>query len=598
MQETSIQYLELLTAIDNLRQQVEEWSSEATQWEPQSRCQQLLKRVLDRVQSLQIRLEAPLVVATFGGTGTGKSSLVNALLGEECTRSGRQRPTTRRPTLIAHRDTELDVLGLPLGDMDIVQRDAEILRDIMILDCPDPDTNEDDVAGTNLERLRTLLPYCDVLLYVSTQQKYRSARVAQELLAAASGCRMVFVQSHADLDEDIRDDWRKLLTEESFDVPEIFFVDSVRGLQEQQAGQKPSGDLGRLIDLLTTQLRASARVQIRRANVVDLLQAALSRCQTVLKERREDLSSLQLALADQRQQLSRQLASRLKDDLLSSRGLWERRLLSAVTDQWGMSPFSAMLKTYNGLGSIIASMTFFRVRTTAQMALLGTVQGVRWLDQKRKEQMAESSLSRVGQLSIEDSALREAEIVIGGHVESCGFRSQLLQEQSLDDLRHQAAVVEQQFVGNAGQKVDEIIQDLARKHSGIMTKAWYEILFAGYLGFVLYRVGRNFFYESFFNDVPLLSTDFYLAAGLFFVLWSGILVMLFTRSLRGGLTKRVEKMVQEMVDTKLSAGLFPQLEDAARNALRQSDRLDKLLVHTTELRHHIAGTTSLGGRSD
>ena len=65
--------------------------------------------------------------------------------------------------------------------------------------------------SSNLARLRAILPHCDVLLVTATQQKYRSARVADELAAAARGAHLVFVQTHADLDADIRDDWRRVL---------------------------------------------------------------------------------------------------------------------------------------------------------------------------------------------------------------------------------------------------------------------------------------------------------------------------------------------------------------------------------------------------
>ncbi|MFT3772267.1 MAG: GTPase domain-containing protein [Minicystis sp.] len=181
-------------------------------WAPVERNQALLKRVLPGSKRLRMRLESPLVVATFGGTGTGKSSLVNALVGEEVDAGlGRQRPTTRKPQIITHSESDPRLLGLPLDECEVVQRNAEILRDIVILDCPDPDTNETETAGSNLARLHALLPYCDVLIYCSTQQKYRSNRVVTELGQAAAGCRLVFVQTHADLDEDIREDWQKQL---------------------------------------------------------------------------------------------------------------------------------------------------------------------------------------------------------------------------------------------------------------------------------------------------------------------------------------------------------------------------------------------------
>ena len=82
-------------------------SSGHAAWEPLARGQALVARLLSRLETLRSRLQAPLVVATFGGTGTGKSALVNALVGQECTASGRQRPTTTRPVLIVHPETEI-----------------------------------------------------------------------------------------------------------------------------------------------------------------------------------------------------------------------------------------------------------------------------------------------------------------------------------------------------------------------------------------------------------------------------------------------------------------------------------------------------------
>ncbi|MEZ6145018.1 MAG: hypothetical protein R3B91_06215 [Planctomycetaceae bacterium] len=115
------------------------------------------------------------------------------------------------------------------------------------------------------------------LIYTSTQQKYRSARVVDELAEAATGCRLVFVQTHADLDEDIREDWREHLSGR-YEVPDVFFVDSLRALEEQRQGHRPTGDMGRLLDFLSRQLASSERVTVRRANVVDLLDAGLERC--------------------------------------------------------------------------------------------------------------------------------------------------------------------------------------------------------------------------------------------------------------------------------------------------------------------------------
>lgn len=587
--------IELLARVDDLVARVDAWRQAPTPWAPFQQCQALLRRVLQRVETLRVRLEAPLVVATFGGTGTGKSSLVNALVGEECTSAGRERPTTRTPVLIAHPRTDLEPLGLPLDELTVVRRDAELLRDVVLVDCPDPDTSETDAAGTNLARLRSLLPHCDVLIYTSTQQKYRSARVLDELREAATGCRLVFVQTHADRDDDIRDDWRRVLRD-AYEVPELFFVDSPRALREQQAGLRPTGEMGRLIDFLLTQLASGERVRVRRANVLDLLQAALHRCRQIVSEHLPKLEELERMLREQRQLLSRKMSSRLREELLGGRGLWERRLLAAVIDSWGLSPFSAALRLFHGFGTLLASTSLYRARNTAQMAIIGAIQGTRWWKGRQEAQAAEESLERASLLGLDDALLREAELVVAGHVYSAGLSRELTQSRSLADLRHRASQVERDFLGDARTRIDGIITTLARQNSRWWVRGWYELLFVAYLAFLLYRSGRNFFVDSFVGGAPLLSTDFYLPAAAYLVLWSLLLLILFTRRLRRGVARQIDVLARELVELKLAEGLFPDLEAACRDIHCRADELEALSTQVDQLGRELAQSPYLGGQ--
>jgi hypothetical protein len=587
--------LELLARLDDLVLRLGEWSAADIPWQPLGQCRAILKRVLDRVQTLRVRLESPLVVATFGGTGTGKSALVNALVGEECTPSGRERPTTRQPLVIAHSQTELELLGLPLADLRVVRRDAELLRDVVLIDCPDPDTSETDTAGSNLARLRGLLPHCDVLIYTSTQQKYRSARVVDELAEAATGCRLVFVQTHADHDSDVRNDWAAQLRDR-YEVPDLFFVDSLRALREQQAGRRPTGEMGRLIQFLLTQLAAGERVRVRRANVIDLLQSALVRCRDLQAAKLPGVADVEHTLEAQRLTLSRQMSSRLQTELLTGRNLWERRLLAAVTDSWGFSPFSSILRLHNGLGGMIASLSLYRARNTAQMALIGAVQGGRWLKERSEAQRADATLDQASALGLDDALLRESELVMEGHLAPAGLSRELLSQHDLGALRREAGRVEGEFLGDARARIDGIIAKLAAANSRWWIRAWYEFLFLAYLGFVLYRAGKNFFYESFVEKAPLLSTDFYLPAAAFFVLWSGILVMAFTHRLRRGLGDEIESLARELVERHLAQGLFPRLEQACRASRSCVQDLEAINSQIDILHHELIQRPALGSQ--
>ena len=595
MSEVDLNQLELLSQVDHLLRRARHWAEADSVWQPIVRAQALLRRVLTRTDALRIRLEAPLVVATFGGTGTGKSSLVNALVGANVTRTGRERPTTRQPIVVCHSRTDLAQIGLPQEACELIRSDSELVRDLVLIDCPDPDTNETETPGSNLALLHSLLPYCDVLIYVSTQQKYRSARVGTELAQAASGCRVLFVQTHADLDEDIRDDWRMQLAA-TFAEPEIFFVDSQKGFREQLSGQHPTGEMGQLVDLLKRELGRDSRAGIRRANVVDLLSEAVQRCQSQLQAGDAELSTLERVLLDQRAQLANRMTQQLCGDLGASRGLWERRLVESVVENWGLSPFSAVLRAYHGLGSILMSLSLTRARSTAQMAVIGAVQGLRMLREMRERSTAEAGLQRASTLGLDDSLLRETELIVEGHIRSAGFERSLVPSSTLDQLREQATRLETQFLGDASQKIDELIHRLAARNSRWWIRGWYEFWFLAYVAFVLYRVGRNFFHDSFLQNKPLLSTDFYLPAAIFWGLWSGALLMLFLSRLRRGLQQEIQGLATQLVDIRLSGGLFPQLEHACRQARQQAQELAQLRESVEHLRDSVATGSHLGTR--
>ena len=94
--------------------------------------------------------------------------------------------------------------------------------------------------ATNLERLRAILPKCDVLLVTTTQQNYRSARVGQDS-APRRAAQLVFVQTLQ-----IETTFRVGLAQgvgRTREAGRVFFVDSLSELADAQAGLQPRGDL-------------------------------------------------------------------------------------------------------------------------------------------------------------------------------------------------------------------------------------------------------------------------------------------------------------------------------------------------------------------
>ena len=78
---------------------------------------------------------------------------------------------------------------------------------------------------------------------------------------------------------------------------------------------------------------------------------------------------------------------------------------------------------------------------------------------------------------------------------------------------------------------------LAQRHTGWFTRWRYEILLAAMLGLLLYRLGKNFFYDSWLAEhpAPVFGLDFYVSAGFWLVLWCLLLLWAFCSRLRRGL---------------------------------------------------------------
>jgi hypothetical protein len=127
-----------------------------------------LARDLSR-QSGALDVERPLlVIMLMGGTGVGKSTLLNALAGGAIAQASLVRPTTRDPVVYYHDSIPPSRLDPALQRCRLAAHDRMALESKIIVDTPDLDSN--DLA--NRDKLQQLLPVADVVLYVGSQEKY------------------------------------------------------------------------------------------------------------------------------------------------------------------------------------------------------------------------------------------------------------------------------------------------------------------------------------------------------------------------------------------------------------------------------------------
>ncbi len=132
------------------------------------------------------------VVALAGATGSGKSSLFNALSGLDLAQVGARRPTTSTAAACVWgaegADGLLEWLGVPTrhrvdhsSALDDGRRDP--LRGLVLLDLPDHDSTE---LAHRLEVDR-LIELVDVFVWVTDPQKYADAALHRRYLARLAG---------------------------------------------------------------------------------------------------------------------------------------------------------------------------------------------------------------------------------------------------------------------------------------------------------------------------------------------------------------------------------------------------------------------------
>jgi energy-coupling factor transporter ATP-binding protein EcfA2 len=565
---------------DDLVESLGRWSASGPDWPPARRVRAEWEQVAPRLDRTRRELSRMLVVGVIGGTGTGKSTLVNALAGSEVTTaSDVARPTTTTPIVVVANDVDCSWLPLDAMQGRVVRSDAPAVANIVLIDCPDPDTQADESppaaghpprpsdANRNRDMLAAVLPACDVLLLVATAQKYRSWIVGREVQAFAPGRPLLFVQTHASRDPDIRADWRQELESQGFAVPRIFRLDALEAAQRSAAGLAPEPGFQELLTAIDEELVGRAARRVRRTGALDLAAWFVAQAQAQLEPLREPVRRMAAGVATERTRLEGILAAAIEGKLQTNRTAWQRLLTDEVVDRWHGGPFAMFLHVVSAIGS-------FWTRLRPGGGLIGQL-----LAGHAPEYVAgHGSWQAVAELGLSEADVEQSRSILAGLAGRAKMTGPQVGRARLDDA--QAGETVGTLLERTGRwlasGIERLVSDRRGRVDGPLLRWTFEGLFTSLVVIVLGRAGWNYFYGHLWEGRRVDGSGFLQESFVWIILWGLVLRWLLFAWVRLGLHRDITALIARLPAARLVDPLIEDFAAAAESTqgyLEAGDRL-------------------------
>ncbi|MDO9106820.1 MAG: GTPase domain-containing protein [Methylovulum sp.] len=258
-----------------LAEKAQHWAEQAgaAGWLAPDAARQITELELRSPDSLFNNGARPLIVAFMGGSGVGKSTLLNRLAGKPIARTGIERPTSREVTLFHHHSVAIQQLPeqLPITQIKIAQHDEEAKKNIIWIDMPDFDSTEQ----SNKQLVLQWLPHIDVLLYVVSPERYRDEKAWQLLLAEGARHAWLFVLNQWDRGQiEQYDDFKQQLHKAGFFEPVIFKTVCSEDMQTDEFALLEETIVSLATDHIVEQLEQRGQ-QLRKTELKQKLQQTL-----------------------------------------------------------------------------------------------------------------------------------------------------------------------------------------------------------------------------------------------------------------------------------------------------------------------------------